>query len=122
MTRSRQRPHRPERLAALVQEALAEALTRGIKDPRVGFVTITGVTMSGDGTHAKVRVSVMGDEDAKANAMEGLTSARGYLRSHLARNLPLRSTPELHFVLDRGLDHAARIDAILDQLKQDEQS
>jgi ribosome-binding factor A len=122
MSRSRRRPHRPERLAALIQEALADTFTKGLKDPRVGFVTVTGVTVSQDGTHATVRVSVLGDDATKESAMEGLASAKGFLRTHLAHTLSLRTTPELHFLLDRGLEHAARIDAILTELKREEQS
>lgn len=122
MTRTGRRPHRPERLAALIHEALADALAKHLKDPRVGFVTITGVTVSHDGTHATVRFSVLGDDATKDHAMAGLTSAKGFLRTHLARTLSLRTTPELHFVLDRGLEHAARIDALLAQLKREEQS
>ncbi len=114
--------HRPERVAALVQEQLADALTTALKDPRVGFATITGVTVSPDCTHATVRVSVMGDDAQKGRAMEGLESARGFLRTRLARVLTLRAVPELHFVLDRGLEHAARIDEILSQLKDEAES
>jgi ribosome-binding factor A len=117
---TRPHSHRPERLAALVQETLAEIITTGgLKDPRVGFVTITGVTMTPDGAHATVRVSVMGTEEEKGRALEGLDSARGYLRKRLAQTLAVRVAPELKFILDRGLEHARRIDDILDQLKQD---
>ncbi len=114
--------HRPERLAALLRETLAQALTSQVKDPRVGFVTVTGVAVSPDGGHATVRVSVMGTEEEKASAMAGLDSARGFLRSHLARALSLRSTPELHFQLDRGLEHAQRINQLLAELKRGETS
>ena len=112
--------HRPERLAALLQQTLAEALANRVKDPRVGFVTLTGVDVSPDGSHATVRVSVMGTEEEKASAMEGLNSARGFLRSHLAHALTLRTTPELHFQLDRGLEHAQRIEQLLAQLRRGE--
>lgn len=108
--------HRPERVAALVQETLAEALTTRVKDPRVGFVTVTAVDVSADYSCATIRVSVLGDEDEKSRAMEGLESASGFLRSILARTLDLRTTPELRFVLDRGIEHAARINRILDDL------
>ncbi len=111
---------RPERLATLIRESIADILVTELKDPRVGFVTVTNVTVSPDVTHATVSVSVMGSEDEKAKAMEGLESARGFLRTHLARTLHLRSAPELHLVLDRGLEHAARIDTILQQIKHDE--
>jgi len=109
-------------LATLIQETLAEALSSLVKDPRIGFVTITGVTVSADGSHATVRVSVMGSEDEKASAMAGLESARGFLRTHLARLLSLRTVPELHFRLDRGLEHAQRIEQLLADLKRNEPS
>lgn len=112
--------HRPERLAALLHQTLAEALANRVKDPRVGFVTVTGVDVSPDGGHAAVWVSVMGTEEEKTSAMEGLNSARGFLRSHLAKALTLRTTPELHFQLDRGLEHAQRIEQLLAQIRRDE--
>ena len=112
--------HRPERLAALIQQVIADALTTRVKDPRVGFVTVTDVTVPPDVQHAVVRVSVLGGEDEKRRALEGLESARGFLRSHLAQQLTLRVAPELRFELDRGIEHARRIDEILDQLKHDE--
>ncbi|MFQ5703896.1 MAG: 30S ribosome-binding factor RbfA [Gemmatimonadales bacterium] len=118
MTKARK--YRPERLAALVQESLARALATELKDPRVGFATITGVTVSADGSHATIRVGVMGTDVEKERAMKGLLHARGFLRSHLARTLRIRSAPELHIVLDHGLEHATRIDAILRELKHDE--
>lgn len=110
---------RPERVATLVHETLAEVLATRIKDPRVGFVTITGVEVSSDCTHANVRVSALGSEDEKNRAMEGLASARGYLRTQLAQALPLRVAPEIHFVLDRGLEHAQRIGEILDRIAEE---
>ena len=117
MTRSAR--HRPERLAALIQESVAAALTTTVKDPRVGFVTVLGVTVSPDGTHAVVRVSVMGSDEDRTRALEGLDSARGFLRSTLARTLSLRVAPELRFELDRGLQHAARIEQLLADLKRE---
>ncbi len=112
--------HRPERVAALVQETLAETLSSQVKDPRVGFVTVTGVSVSTDCVHAHVRVSVLGDDDEKARAMEGLASAKGYLRTQLAQRLTLRVAPELHFILDRGLEHAQHIDRLLNEPTGDE--
>lgn len=114
--------HRPQRLAALIQQTLALALTAELKDPRVGFVTLTGVTVSSDATHAAVRVSVLGSEEEKTRAMEGLESARGFLRSHLAKALRMRTTPELHFQLDRTLERAQRIDQLLSDIKRSETS
>jgi ribosome-binding factor A len=118
MTRSSK--HRPERLAALIQESVAGAVSTLVKDPRVGFLTVTGVTVSPDGSHAVVRVSVMGEQEEKERALQGLESARGFLRSHLAKTLALRTIPDLRFELDRGLEHAQRINRILSDLKRDE--
>jgi len=115
----RGRRHRPERLAALVQETLATAIATSLKDPRIGFVTITGVRVTSDGQVATVRVSVLGSEDDKGRAIEGLEHARGYLRTVLATQLELRVTPELRFELDRGIEHAQRIDALLNEIRRD---
>lgn len=111
--------HRPERLAALVQQTVADALATEVKDPRVGFATVIGARVTPDGGRAILRVSVMGTDEDKARALEGLESARGFLRTHLASRLALRVAPELHFELDRGLEHAQRIDQILRDLGRD---
>lgn len=116
----RGRKHRPERLAAVIHESIAEGIATAVKDPRVGFVTVTGVSVSADGTHALVRISVMGTEQEKVSALDGLDSARGFLRTRLARTLSLRTAPDLKFELDRGLEHAAHINRLLSDLKRDE--
>ena len=112
---------RPEQVAENLRQVVADALARDIRDPRVGFVTLTGVTVTPDLSHAKIRVSVPGDEDAKQKALEGLRSAAGFLRTRVAKALTTRTVPELHFELDRGLEHAARINEVLASLKQEEQ-
>ena len=112
--------HRSQRLAAVIKESIADALTRSVKDPRVGFVTVTGIVVSPDGGHAAVSVSVMGSDEEKQRALEGLESAKGFLRGLLARTLDLRTAPELDFQLDRGLEHAAHINRLLADLKRDE--
>ena len=78
----------------------------------------TAVDVSGDLGHARVRVSVMGSEEDKAKSLEGLASAARFLRAQVAKELPLRTTPELHFELDRGIEHAQRIDQVLRNLKE----
>lgn len=110
--------HRPERVAELIRQSVAAFLTGNARDPRIGFVTVTGVEVSPDLSHARVRVSVMGDEADKAKTLEGLTSAARFLRAQLARELRLRTSPELRFELDRGLEHAQRIDRVLKELKE----
>jgi ribosome-binding factor A len=115
----RQRPsHRPERVAEAIRQTVAAFLTGNVRDPRVGFVTVTAVEVSADLGHARVRVSVMGTEEEKAKSLEGLASAARFLRAQVAKELPLRTTPELHFELDRGLEHAQRIDQLLRDLKE----
>jgi ribosome-binding factor A len=117
---SRSRSHRTERLAALIKESLAAAIATKVKDPRIGFATVTRVTLSPDAKHATVSVSVMGSDEEKQATFDGLMHARGFLRTHLARTVEMRSVPELHLVLDRGLEHAARIEEILGRIKHGE--
>jgi ribosome-binding factor A len=114
----RTRSHRPERVGELIRETVAEFLTTNVRDPRIGFVTVTGVQVSADLGHATVQVSVMGSEDEKARSLEGLASAARFLRGRVASVLRLRTSPELHFQLDRGLEHAQRIAQVLKDLKQ----
>ena len=116
------RSHRQARVGAAIRESLSEAIRLQLKDPRVGFVTITGVDASADLSHATVRVSVLGSDEDKQAAMEGLRHARGFLRSHLAQVLTLRTTPELHFVLDRGIEHAQRIAQLLSEVRDEEEN
>jgi ribosome-binding factor A len=110
--------HRPERVGELIRQAVGEFLTGNVRDPRIGFVTVTGVEVSPDLSHANVRVSVMGSDEEKAKSLEGLASAARYLRAQLSRELRLRTSPELHFHLDRGIEHAQRIDRVLKELKE----
>ena len=94
---------RPEQVAETIRQVIADALAREVRDPRVGFVTVTGVLVTNDLSHARVMVSVPGDEAEKAKALEGLQSAAGFLRSRAARALTTRTVPELHFELDQGV-------------------
>ena len=117
----RQSSRRPEQVAGTIRQVIADALTREIRDPRVGFVTVTGVLVTNDLSHARVMVSVPGDETEKARALQGLQSAAGFLRSRAARALTTRSVPELHFELDKGVEHAARIESLLESIRREEQ-
>jgi len=113
---------RPEQVAENVRQIVADVLTTELRDPRVGRVTVTAVDVTRDCSHATVRVLVPGTEDEQARALEGLSSAAGFLRTKLARVLTMRSVPQLHFELDRGLEHAARVGALLDELKKERES
>ena len=113
---------RPEQVAGTIRQVIAEALTREIRDPRVGFVTVTGVLVTNDLSHARVSVSVPGGEAEKTRALQGLQSAAGFLRSRAARALTTRTVPELHFELDKGVEHAARIEELLESIRREEQA
>jgi len=110
--------HRPERVSELIRQSVGAFLTSAVRDPRIGFVTVIGVDVSADLAHANVRVSVMGSEEEKAKSLEGLASAARFLRAQLSNELHLRTSPELHFHLDRGVEHAQRIDRVLKELKE----
>jgi ribosome-binding factor A len=112
---------RPEQMAETLRQVITDALAREVRDPRVGFVTVTGVLVTSDLSHARVMVSVAGEEPDKTRALEGLQSAAGFLRSRAARTLTTRSVPELHFELDRGLEHAARISELLNAIRREEE-
>lgn len=105
--------HRTDRVGALLQSALSELLLRGVKDPRVGMVTITGVKLSPDLKHASVYVTSLGDAQKPERMLAGLASARAYLQSQVGRRLGLRFTPELRFELDPSIEAAARLDRLL---------
>ena len=112
---------RPEQVAGTIRQVITDALAREVRDPRVGFVTVTGVLVTNDLSHARVMVSVAGDDAEKEKALEGLRSAAGFLRTRVARALTTRTVPELHFELDKGVEHAARIERLLQTIRREEQ-
>jgi ribosome-binding factor A len=112
---------RPEQVGETLRQVITDALARQVRDPRVGFVTVTAVLVTNDLSHARVMVSVPGEESEKTRALEGLQSAAGFLRSRAARTLTTRSVPQLHFELDRGLEHAARINELLNTVRREDQ-
>jgi ribosome-binding factor A len=108
--------HRLDRVRNLLRQTISELLTQ-VKDPRVGFVTVTDVEVSPDLRHAKVFVSVMGTPDERAQALKGLESARGFLRRELHGAVSLRYIPELAFLLDDSLDRGLHMNALLEKAK-----
>ena len=95
-------------------------LVRGLKDPRIGFVTVTGVDLSPDLRHAKVFVSVMGAEEQKKGTMEALGHAAGWIRHELGQRIRLRHLPELVFLPDVSQEYGEKIDRLLDEIKETE--
>jgi len=107
---------RLDRVNQLLKEEISILLQRELKDPRLGFVSVTEVEAAQDLRTAKVFVSVLGDEAQWAGSMAALASARGFIRNWLRQHLDLRVTPELDFRPDRSMEHAARIQALLRQV------
>jgi ribosome-binding factor A len=105
---------RMRRVDAGVREVISDAIAQ-VKDPRVGFVTVTAVETSPDLRHATVYVSVLGDPGVRRRTLEGLRSAHGFLQRHVAGELHLKHTPTLEFAYDDSIDRGFRIDALLDQ-------
>ena len=106
---------RMRRVDEAMREVLSGAITSEIKDPRVGFVTVTAVETSPDLRRARVFVSVLGADPVRRRSMAGLESAHGYLQKRVAGELRLKHTPTLEFAYDDSVDRGFRIDALLDQ-------
>ena len=102
-------PHRQEKLGELFAAELSDLLRTRVKDPRVGFASITHVEVSGDYRHAKIYVSVMGSDEDQANTMKALKHASGFLRHELAGRIVLRYMPEIVFKLDTSIEKGTRI-------------
>ncbi|HXE56403.1 MAG TPA: 30S ribosome-binding factor RbfA [Gemmatimonadales bacterium] len=120
MRGSRGSARRPEQVAETIRQVVADTVMRELRDPRLGFVTITGVQVTNDLSLARVRFSVLGEEEDREKALVALESAAGFLRSRLGKVLHLRTVPELRFEIDRGIEHAARINRLLEELKREE--
>jgi ribosome-binding factor A len=104
------------RVNEALREVLSSRIAAGLKDPRVGFVTVTAVETSPDIHHARVYVSVLGSEEERAESLEGLASSRGYLQAIIASELRLKRTPTLEFVHDEALERGMRISDLLDEV------
>lgn len=108
------------RVNEAVREVLGEALNQDLKDPRVGFVTVTEVRTSSDLRHARVFVSVYGTPAEQEASLEGLRSAHGILQGRIARELRLKRTPALEFTLDDTAQRAARLERLIEDVTEDE--
>lgn len=105
---------RMRRVNEAVREVVSARLAEGLRDPRIGFVTVTSVDTSPDLRHARVYVSVLGTEDERAATMAGLESAHGVLQQSVAGELRMKHTPTLEFVFDESIDRGMRISELLD--------
>ena len=105
---------RMRRVNEAVREVVSARIAEGLRDPRIGFVTVTAVETSPDLRHARVWVSVLGSEEERAASLEGLESAHGVLQQALASELRMKRTPTLQFVFDESIDRGMRITELLD--------
>jgi len=105
-----------------MKKELGDIIGRKIKDPRIGFVTVTDVQVTGDLQQAKVFISVLGDAEQKENTLKGLAKAKGFIRSEIGQRIRLRKTPEITFEFDESMDYGNRIDSLLYQLHEENQS
>jgi ribosome-binding factor A len=113
---------RLDRVNQLIKEEVSLLLQRELKDPRLGFVSVTEVETTKDLRLAKIYVSVLGTEDQWSSSLEALTSARGFIRHWLRDHLDLRVTPTLEFRADRSIEHAAHIQSIFRRLATERQT
>lgn len=111
---------RVEKVQELMKQEISEIILREVKDPRIGFVTVTSVACTPDLREAKVYVSIMGSEEQVKSSWAGIMSSLGFIRREVGKRIRLRFTPELHFELDKSLDYSAHIQELLLQVEREE--
>ena len=112
---------RPERVGHEIQAAIADMLTRGqLKDPRIGFITLTGVKVSPDLRVAKVFYSMLGTAEQRQQTQEGLEAAKGFVRREVSARVKLKFAPEIYFAFDESIGEGDKIDRLLREVKEKE--
>lgn len=106
-----------EKMNHICQRAISEIIQFELKDPKVGFVTITDVQVTNDNSYAKIYVSFLGKKERAEAGLKALNRSKGFIRSNLAKKLSIRKTPELIFELDHSLEQGNKIEKILSELK-----
>jgi ribosome-binding factor A len=112
---------RSEKVADLIQKEISQMLVKSIKDPRIGFVTITKVSVSEDCRFAKVYFSVVGTLAERERSMKGLDSAKGFVRKELGRRIRLRYTPEILFQFDPSIEYAIHMGELIQTIQQEKE-
>jgi ribosome-binding factor A len=113
---------RVEKVQELMKQEISQIILRELKDPRIGFVTVTSVECTGDLREAKVYVSLMGSESQVKACWSGLNSSLGFIRREIGKRIRLRVTPELSFALDKSLDYSAHIQELLLKIKAEDEA
>ncbi|AKP46908.1 MULTISPECIES: 30S ribosome-binding factor RbfA [Bacillus] len=111
---------RANRVGEQMKKELSDIIGRKIKDPRIGFVTVTDVQLTGDLQQAKVYISVLGDEKQKKDTLKALAKAKGFIRSEIGQRIRLRKTPDLLFEFDESIDYGNRIETLLKEISSNE--
>jgi len=109
--------NRAKRVGELIRREVGQMLLKEIKNPGIGFVTVTGVEMSQDVRYGKIYISIYGNEEEKKKTMAALESATGFIRREIGRRIKLRFCPELQFRYDSSIEYAAHIDEVLKKIK-----
>ncbi|QPC46387.1 30S ribosome-binding factor RbfA [Mangrovibacillus cuniculi] len=109
---------RSNRVGEQMKKELSEIISRKIKDPRVGFVTVTDVKVTGDLQQAKVYITVLGTDYNREETLKGLAKAKGFIRTELGTRIRLRKTPELLFEFDESIEYGNRIERLIDDLNK----
>lgn len=112
---------RATRVGEQMKKELSDIIGRKLKDPRIGFVTVTDVRVTGDLQQAKVYISVLGDEEQKKNTLKGLAKAQGFIRSEIGQRIRLRKTPEIYFEIDETIDYGQRIESLIKQISEEKE-
>lgn len=109
---------RANRVAEQMKKDLGDIISQKVKDPRIGFLTITDVDVTNDLQQAKVYVSVLGEEEEKEQTLLALDKASGFIRSEIGKRIRLKKTPEISFLFDEAFEYGSKIDAILRDLNR----
>lgn len=112
---------RANRVGEQMKKELSDIISRKLKDPRVGFVTVTDVEVTGDLQQAKVFITVLGDDKQKEETLEGLQKANGFIRSEIGQRIRLRKTPEITFEYDESIEYGNRIESIIKKLHEEDE-
>jgi ribosome-binding factor A len=110
---------RANRVGEQMKKELSEIIGRKIKDPRIGFVTVTDVQVTGDLQQATVYLTVLGDHKQRENTLNALERAKGFIRSEVGHRIRLRKTPELSFAIDESIEYGNRIETLLKEINPD---
>ena len=113
---------RIEKIQELMKQEISQIILQELKDPRIGFVTVTQVEITGDLRNAKVYVSLMGNEEQIKDCWRGLQSSLGFIRREIGKRIRLRFTPDLTFALDKSLDYSAHIQKLLLKIQAEDAS